>query len=85
MKDLMTKRLLVKVSKKVRQLESELQRRITQMPKHEDDCDLLVRNYGYVFPDDWDFQDIINFACRYSIRNIDDIKEIFEDDNEGEE
>ena len=48
------------------------------MPKHEDDCDLLVQNYGSVFPDDWDFQDIINFACRYTISNIDDIKEIFE-------
>jgi hypothetical protein len=54
------------------------------MPKYEDDCDLLVQTYGSVFPDDWDYQDIINFACRYTISNIDDIKRIFEEDEENQ-
>jgi hypothetical protein len=55
---------------------------VRNQPK--DDCDRLVEEHGSVFPDDWDYQDIVNFACRYTISNIDDIEGIFEEDEENE-
>ena len=50
----------------------------------KDNCDRLVEEHESVFPDDWEYQDIVNFACRYTISNIDDIEGIFEEDEENE-
>jgi len=53
---------------------------ITDRRKNIDDLDILLRDHGDVFPDDWDADDIMNFCCRYVISNISDIGELFHDD-----
>lgn len=53
---------------------------ITDRRKNIDDLDILLRDHGDVFPDDWDPDDIMNFCCRYVISNISDIEELFHDD-----
>ena len=45
-----------------------------------DRLDQLVKRYGHIFPDDWDYNDILNFCCNWVMANIDDIQEFFEDD-----
>ena len=44
----------------------------------EDDLDILMREHGEVFPEDWDAEDIMLFCCRYVNSNIEDIKEFFD-------
>ena len=48
-----------------------------------DDVDILLRDHGNVFPEDWDSDDIVNFCCRYVISYIGDIEEFFHDEKEG--
>ena len=43
------------------------------------DYDELIREYGDIFPIDWDYQDIVNFMSRYIMSNIDHIEEMLED------
>lgn len=58
---------------------------VRNQPK--DDCDRLVEEHGSVFPDDWDYQDIVNFACRYVMWNMEKVKEglLMLDDNEEDD
>ena len=41
----------------------------------KDDLDLLVDKYSHLFPVDYEVSDIMNFACRYVMANITDVKE----------
>jgi len=53
-------------------------RTILMNQKHKDDLDYLVEAHGEVFPDNWDYQDVMNFCCRWVKANIDDIEEYFD-------
>ena len=48
--------------------------------KNADDLDVLIEEYGHVFPEDWDYEDIKNFCARYVYTNIDDVMESLEND-----
>ena len=48
---------------------------------YDDDLDMLLEKYGYMFPENYTAEDILNWCCRYVMANIEDVKEYFEDAN----